>query len=123
MQVVCLAVNNLADVKKQEIKHATKTMRAPVCTVSAGVAPWSDSSMVAAMHHQFVMDEKDEDLIDITQRISLTKAHTITDVTSLTSAQQYWLSQLPNLNTAIPSEAHHDLPKFNPPFNEQQMQQ
>jgi hypothetical protein len=49
--------------------------------------------------------------------------HTITDVTSLTSAQQYWLSQLPNLNTAIPSEAHPDLPKFNPPFNEQQMQQ
>jgi hypothetical protein len=83
----------------------------------------NDQSMAAALHSELVMDAKDEDLIDISQRISLTEAHIVTDVMSLTAAQQYWLKQFPNLNKTIPAEAHPDLPKFDPPFNEKQMEQ
>ena len=83
----------------------------------------NDLSMAAALHSDLVMDEKDEDLIDISQRISLTEAHIVTDVMSLTAAQRYWLKQFPNLNKTIPAEAHPDLPKFDPPFNEKQMEQ
>jgi hypothetical protein len=82
-----------------------------------------DQSMVMAMHHELVMKEADEDLIDISQRVALTKAHIVTDVTTLSAAQQYWLEQFPSLNETIPTHAHPDLPKFNPPFNESQIDQ
>jgi hypothetical protein len=82
-----------------------------------------DKSMAAAMHNELVMDEKDEDLIDITQRLALTKAHICTDVTTLSASQRYWLSEFPQLNEPIPEDAHPDLPEFNPPFNADQMQQ
>jgi hypothetical protein len=82
-----------------------------------------DRSMVMAMHHELVMKEEDEDLIDISQRLALTKAHIVTDVASLSATQQYWLRQFPTLNETIPTEAHPDLPKFNPPFNEAEMDQ
>ena len=81
----------------------------------------NDLSLVASAHAEFVMKPEDEDLIDITERIALTSAHIITDVTSLTAAQRYWLELFPKLNTAIPKEAHPDLPKFNPPFDEAAM--
>ena len=82
-----------------------------------------DQSMAMAMHHELIMKPEDEDLIDISQRIALTKAHIVTDITTLSAAQQYWLSQFPALNETIPADAHPDLPKFNPPFNEQEMEQ
>jgi hypothetical protein len=82
-----------------------------------------DLSMAAAMHHELIMRQEDEDLIDISQRVSLTEAHIVTDLTSLSAAQRYWLGQFPNLNKHIPEDAHPDLPKFNPPFNSQQMEQ
>jgi hypothetical protein len=82
-----------------------------------------DQSIAMAMHHELVMKEEDEDLIDISQRVALTKAHIVTDVTTLSAAQRYWLAQFPSLNEAIPENAHPDLPKFNPPFNEKEMDQ
>ena len=82
-----------------------------------------DQSLVAALHNDLVMDQKDEDLIDITQRLNLSKAHIVTDIMSLTAAQRYWLEQFPTLNETIPEDAHPKLPKFDPPFNEKQMQQ
>ena len=33
-------------------------------------------------------------------------------------SEVYWLELFPKLNTVIPKEAHPDLPKFNPPFDE-----
>ena len=82
-----------------------------------------DLTMAAAMHHELIMKPEDEDLIDISQRVSLTEAHIVTDFSSLSDAQRYWLSEFPNLNKHIPEDAHPDLPKFNPPFNSQQMEQ
>ena len=41
--------------------------------------------MAAAMHNELVMDEKDEDLIDITKRLALTKAHICTDFSTLSA--------------------------------------
>ncbi len=83
----------------------------------------NDRSIAAALHSEFVMKPEDEDLIDISQRVALTKAHIITDIASLTTVQQYWLKQFPSLNETIPETAHPDLPKFNPPFNQEQMDQ
>jgi hypothetical protein len=82
-----------------------------------------DQSMAMAMHHEFVMKEEDENLIDISERINLSKAHIITDATTLAASQQYWLGQFPNLNKPIPEKAHPDLPVFDPPFNAADMQQ
>jgi hypothetical protein len=82
-----------------------------------------DQAMAAAMHNELVMDVKDEDLIDITQRLQLTKAHICTDLTALSPSQRYWLEQFPELNEPIPEDAHPDLPEFDPPFNSAQMQQ
>lgn len=82
----------------------------------------NDKSMAAAMHHQFVMAPEDENLIDITERIAMSKAHLITDATTLTATQQYWLKVFPKLAQPIPKIAHPDLPKFNPPFNEALME-
>lgn len=82
-----------------------------------------DQSIAMAMHHELVMKEEDEDLIDISQRVALTKAHIVTDITTLSAAQRYWLAQFPSLNETIPENAHPDLPKFNPPFNEKEMDQ
>jgi hypothetical protein len=79
--------------------------------------------MAAAMHNELVMDSKDEDLIDITQRLALTKAHICSDLSTLSDTQRYWLSQFPELNEPIPEDAHPDLPEFDPPFNSDQMQQ
>jgi hypothetical protein len=81
-----------------------------------------DQSMAAAAHAQFIMSPEDEDTIDISARISLTKAHIISDASSLKATQRYWLSQFPNLNLPIPRQAHPDLPKFNPPFKETLME-
>jgi hypothetical protein len=69
------------------------------------------------------MDVKDEDLIDITQRLELTKAHICTDPSTLSATQRYWLAEFPELNAPIPEDAHPDLPEFDPPFNAEQMQQ
>ena len=63
-----------------------------------------DQSMAAAMHNELVMDEKDEDLIDITKRLALTKAHICTDFSTLSATQRYWLSEFPQLNEPIPEE-------------------
>jgi hypothetical protein len=82
-----------------------------------------DQSMAAAMHNELIMDVKDEDLIDITQRLELTKAHICTDLTTLSATQRYWLTEFPELNAPIPENAHPDLPEFDPPFNTEQMQQ
>lgn len=82
-----------------------------------------DKSMAMAMHHDLIMKEEDEDLIDISERIRLTNAHIITDTSTLHNSQQYWLSQFPNLNKPIPEKAHADLPVFDPPFNAAEMQQ
>jgi hypothetical protein len=82
-----------------------------------------DQSMSAAMHNELIMDEKDEDLIDITQRLALTKAHICTDLTQLSDSQRYWLQQFPELNEPIPEDSHPDLPEFDPPFHSDQMQQ
>jgi hypothetical protein len=82
-----------------------------------------DKSMSMAMHHEFVMKEEDEDLIDITERIRLSNSHIITDSSTLEHSQQYWLSQFPNMNKPIPEKAHPDLPVFDPPFNAEEMQQ
>lgn len=82
-----------------------------------------DQSMAAAMHNELIMDVKDEDLIDISQRLELTKAHICTDLSSLSATQRYWLAEFPELNAPIPEEAHPDLPEFDPPFNAEQMQQ
>jgi hypothetical protein len=82
-----------------------------------------DQSMAAAMHNELVMEEKDEDLIDITQRLALTKAHICNDVSSLSDTQRYWLQEFPALNEPIPEHAHPDLPEFDPPFNSEQMMQ
>lgn len=82
-----------------------------------------DLSMAAAMHNELIMDVKDEDLIDITQRLNLTKAHICTDLSTLSATQRYWLEQFPELNAPIPEDAHPDLPEFDPPFNPDQMQQ
>ena len=82
-----------------------------------------DKSMAMAMHHELIMSEEDEDLIDISERIKLTNAHIITDASTLHATQQYWLSQFPNLNEPIPEKAHEDLPVFDPPFNAAEMQQ
>ncbi len=82
-----------------------------------------DQQMAAALHNEFVMDCKDEDLIDITQRLDLTKAHIVTDLASLSSSQRRWLQEFPGLNKTIPHDAHPALPLFNPPFNEKEMQQ
>ncbi len=81
-----------------------------------------DRQSVAAMHHEFIMKEEDEDLIDITMRPSLQNAHIITGGSSLQATQQYWLSQFPNLNSPIPKTAHPDLPQFDPPFDPAAMQ-
>jgi hypothetical protein len=81
-----------------------------------------DQSMAAAAHAQFIMSPEDEDTIDISARIGLSKAHIITDVSTLKATQQYWLSQFPTLNLPIPKVAHPDLPKFNPPFKEALME-
>jgi hypothetical protein len=83
----------------------------------------ADKSMAMAMHHDLIMSEEDEDLIDISERIKLTNAHIITDASTLHATQQYWLSQFPNLNSPIPEKAHPDLPVFDPPFNAEEMQQ
>jgi hypothetical protein len=82
-----------------------------------------DQGMAAAMHNELVMDSKDEDLIDITQRLALTKAHICSDLSTLSDTQRYWLGQFPELNEPIPEDAHPDLPEFDPPFNSDQMQQ
>jgi hypothetical protein len=82
-----------------------------------------DQSMAAAMHNELIMDVKDEDLIDITQRLDLTKAHICTDPSTLSETQRYWLAEFPELNAPIPEDAHPDLPEFDPPFNAEQMQQ
>jgi hypothetical protein len=42
-----------------------------------------DQQMAAALHNELVMDTADEDLIDITQRVNLTKAHIVSDLSSL----------------------------------------
>ena len=81
-----------------------------------------DQSWACAMHQELVMATEDEDLIDISERINLTKAHIITDVNSLEATQRYWLEQFPKLNSEIPRQAHPDLPTFNPPFVEKDMQ-
>lgn len=81
-----------------------------------------DQSWACAMHHELGMATEDEDLIDISERINLTKAHIITDVNSLEATQRYWLEQFPKLNSEIPRQAHPDLPTFNPPFVEKDMQ-
>ncbi len=81
-----------------------------------------DKSMAAAMHQEFIMEPEDESLIDISERIAMTRAHIITDATTLTAAQQYWLKEFPKMNTAIPKVAHAHLPKFDPPFNESLME-
>lgn len=82
-----------------------------------------DKAMLMAMHHELVMSADDEDLIDITKHLDLTKAHICKDVSTLSPSQRYWLSQFPELNEAIPENSHPDLPEFNPPFNTDQMQQ
>jgi hypothetical protein len=81
-----------------------------------------DQSMAAATHAEYIMSPEDEDVIDISERINMTKAHIIADASSLSATQQYWLKQFPKLNLPIPKVAHDDLPKFNPPFNEAMMQ-
>jgi hypothetical protein len=81
-----------------------------------------DQSMAAAAHAQFIMSPEDEDTIDISARISLTKAHIISDASTLKATQKYWLAQFPTLNLPIPKTAHPDLPKFNPPFKEALME-
>jgi len=81
-----------------------------------------DRSMTCAMHEEFVMASEDEALIDISERINLTTAHIVTDASSLEATQRYWLSEFPNLNSEIPRKAHPDLPQFNPPFDEKEMQ-
>jgi hypothetical protein len=70
--------------------------------------------MAAAAHAEFIMQPEDEDTIDISERINLTKAHIITNASTLHATQRYWLEQFPNLNSPIPREAHPDLPKFDP---------
>jgi hypothetical protein len=82
----------------------------------------ADKSMAAAAHAEFIMSPEDEDTIDISTRIALTKAHIISDASSLSSTQRYWLEQFPTLNLPIPKHAHPDLPKFNPPFKEALME-
>lgn len=82
-----------------------------------------DQSMAAAMHNELVMHENDEDLIDITKRLELTKAHICTDLSALSDSQRYWLQQFPDLNEPIPEESHPDLPEFDPPYHSDQMQQ
>lgn len=83
----------------------------------------NDKAMLMAMHHELVMTADDEDLIDITKCLDLTRAHICKDISSLTPSQRYWLSQFPEMNEAIPVNAHPDLPEFDPPFNADQMQQ
>ena len=56
-----------------------------------------DLTMAAAMHHELIMKPEDEDLIDISQRVTLTDAHIVTDFASLSDAQRYWLGEFPNL--------------------------
>ncbi len=82
-----------------------------------------DQSMAMAMHNEFVMKEEDEDLIDISQRVNMHKAHIVTDLSILTPAQRAWLVEFPELNETIPEDAHKDLPLFDPPFNEKEMEQ
>jgi hypothetical protein len=79
-------------------------------------------SKAAASHAQFIMSPEDEDTIDISARIALTNAHIISDASSLSATQKYWLDQFPNLNLPIPKVAHPGLPKFDPPFNEAMME-
>ena len=81
-----------------------------------------DKSMAAAAHAEFIMQPEDEDLIDISERITLTKSHIISDPSSLAATQRYWLEQFPKLNQPIPREAHPDLPKFDPPFDNSRME-
>jgi hypothetical protein len=81
-----------------------------------------DKSMAAAAHAEFIMKTEDEDTIDISERINLTKAHIITNASTLHATQRYWLEQFPNLNSPIPREAHPDLPKFDPPFDPTRME-
>ncbi len=87
------------------------------------IALRQDQSMAAAMHNELIMDVKDEDLIDITQRLELTKAHICTNLSTLSATQRYWLAEFPELNAPIPEDAHPDLPEFDPPFNAEQMEQ
>ncbi len=81
-----------------------------------------DKSMAAAAHAEFIMKPEDEDTIDITERINITKSHIISEPSSLEATQRYWLEQFPNLNLPIPREAHPDLPKFDPPFDPSRME-
>jgi hypothetical protein len=81
-----------------------------------------DKSMAAAAHAEFIMKPEDEDTIDISERINLTKAHIISNASSLHATQRYWLEQFPNLNLPIPRNAHPDLPKFDPPFDPSRME-
>ena len=76
------------------------------------------AAAAAAMHGELVMKEEDEDLVDITQRLALTKAPFCTDISSLSETQRYWLQEFPELNEPIPEDAHPDLPEFDPPFNQ-----
>ncbi len=82
----------------------------------------NDKSMAAAAHAEFIMKPEDENVIDITERIAMTKAHIISDASTLHATQRYWLDQFPKLNLPIPKVAHPDLPKFNPAFNESMME-
>ncbi len=81
-----------------------------------------DKSMAAAAHAEFIMKPEDEDTIDISERISLTKSHIISNPSSLAATQRYWLEQFPKLNNPIPRQAHPDLPKFDPPFDNSRME-
>ena len=81
-----------------------------------------DQSMAAAMHHAFIMKEEDENLIDISERVSLQTAHILTGGQTLKATQKYWLKQFPDLNSPIPKTAHPSLPQFDPPFDPAAMQ-
>jgi hypothetical protein len=78
--------------------------------------------MTCAMHEEFVMAPEDEALIDISERNNLTTAQIVTDASSLEATQRHLLGQFPNLNSEIPKKAHPDLPLFNPPFDEKEIQ-
>ncbi len=53
-----------------------KLLNVQWCAYGSPKALQKDQSMSMAIHHEFVMKEEDEDLIDITERINLTGIHT-----------------------------------------------
>jgi hypothetical protein len=74
-----------------------------------------DAKQAEAQHFEFIMSQEDEELIDIGHIID--NPHVCKNIDSLSAAAKYWLNLFPNLNKPIPSIAHPDLPKFDPPYD------